>query len=63
MLFPLIISFSISILWREAEGVGVGWPGEEEAPGRPYSGLPVPKEAYRKAGDGLCVRGIGIGQG
>ena len=32
-------------------------PGEEKAPGRPYSGLPVPKGSYRKAVEGLFVRG------
>ena len=31
-------------------------PGEEKAPGRPYSSLPVPEGAYRKAGGGLFTR-------
>ena len=44
------------LLWRQAERVGVVQPGEEEAPGRPYSSLPVPKGAYRKAGEGLFTR-------
>ena len=35
--------------------VGVVQPGEEKAPGRPYSSLPVPKR-YKKAGEGLFTR-------
>ncbi|GAB0178307.1 hypothetical protein GRJ2_000296000 [Grus japonensis] len=31
-------------------------PGEEKAPGRPYSSLPIPEGAYRKAGEGLFTR-------
>ncbi|KAK4815546.1 hypothetical protein QYF61_003638 [Mycteria americana] len=31
-------------------------PGEEKAPGRPYSSLPVPEGAYKKAGEGLFTR-------
>ena len=31
-------------------------PGEEKALGRPCSNLPVPKGAYRKAGEGLFTR-------
>lgn len=30
--------------------------GEEKAPGRPYSGLLVPKRAYKKAGEGFFAR-------
>lgn len=30
---------------------------------RPPRGLPVPKGDCRKAGEGLCVGGVGIGQG
>ena len=44
------------LLQGQAEGVGVVRPGEEKALGRPSSGLPVPKGAYRKAGEGLFVR-------
>ena len=36
--------------------VGVGQPGEEKAPGRPSSGLPVLKGGYRKDGEGLFIR-------
>jgi len=36
--------------------VGVVQPGEEKAAGRPYCGLPVPEEAYKKAGEGLFTR-------
>ncbi|PKU45669.1 rna-directed dna polymerase from mobile element jockey- hypothetical protein [Limosa lapponica baueri] len=36
------------VLWRQVERVVVVQPGQEKAPGRPYSNLPVPKEAYRK---------------
>ena len=36
--------------------VGVVQPGEEKAPGRPYSSLPVPTGAYKKAGEELFTR-------
>ena len=40
----------------QATRVGALQPGEEKAPRRPYSGLPVPEGAYRKAGEGLFIR-------
>ncbi|GAB0185611.1 mitochondrial enolase superfamily member 1 [Grus japonensis] len=36
--------------------VGIVRPGEEKAPGRSNSGLPVPEGAYRKDGEGLFIR-------
>ncbi|GAB0203623.1 hypothetical protein GRJ2_002827900 [Grus japonensis] len=41
---------------RHAETVGVVQPGEEKAPERPYSSLPVPKAACQKAGEHLFTR-------
>ena len=41
--------------------VGVVQPGEEKAPGRPYSSLQVSKGVYKKAGEGLFTRVIGQG--
>ena len=38
--------------------VGAPQPGEEKALGEPYSSLPVPEGAYRKAGEGFFYRGI-----
>ena len=43
-------------LWDWAERAGAFQPGEEKAPRRPYSGLPVPEGSYRKAGEGLFMR-------
>ena len=43
--------------------VGVVQPGEEKAPGRPYSGLPVLKGGYRKDGEGLLSGSVVMGQG
>ena len=40
----------------QAMRAGALQPGEEKAPRRPYSGLPVPEGAYRKAGVGLFIR-------
>jgi len=40
----------------QAARAGALQPGEEKAPRRPYSGLPVPEGAYRKAGEGLLLR-------
>jgi len=40
---------------EKAERVGAVQPGEEKAPGRPYSSLPVPEEAYKKSGEGLLT--------
>jgi len=39
-----------------AERVGDVQPGEEKVVGRPYSSLPVPEGAYRKAREGLFTR-------
>ena len=36
--------------------VGAIQAGEEKALQRPYSSLPVTEGAYRKAGEGLCIR-------
>ena len=36
--------------------MGAVQPGEEKAPGRPYSSLPVPEGASKKAGEGLFTR-------
>jgi len=44
--FPDLIVFII-------ERVGAVQPGEEKGPGRPYSSLPVPEGAYKKAGERL----------
>jgi len=38
------------------EGAGAVQPGEEKAPGRPYSSLSLPEGAYRKARKGLFTR-------
>jgi len=40
----------------QAARAGALQPGEEKAPRRPYSGLPVPEGAYSKAGVGLFIR-------
>ena len=40
----------------QAERAGAVQPGEEIAPGTPYSDLPPEMEAYRKAGVGLFLR-------
>jgi len=40
----------------KAEGAGAVQPGEEKAPGRPCSSLPVPEGAYRKGGENLFSR-------
>ena len=40
----------------QAEGVGAVQPGEEKAPGCPYSILPVPEGADRKDGEWLFTR-------
>jgi len=37
--------------------VEVVQPGEEKAPERPSSSLPVPEVAYKKVGEGLFTRG------
>ena len=44
------------LLQRQAERAGALQPGEQKAPRTPYSSLPVPKGAYRKAGEGLFIR-------
>ena len=44
------------LLWWKAERVGAVQPGQEKAPGRPYCGLSVPEETYKKAGKGLFTR-------
>jgi len=36
--------------------VGAVQLGEEKGLARPYSSLPVPEEAYKKAGDGLFTK-------
>jgi len=41
------------LLQGKAERIGVVQPGEDKAAGRPYSSLPVPEAAYKKAGKGL----------
>ena len=48
-------------LWGQAERDGVFWPGGQKALRRPYSRLPIPERACRKAGEGLFVR-AGSGQ-
>ena len=40
-----------ALLGGKAERVGAVHPGEEKAPGRPYSRLPVVKGAYKEAGE------------
>ena len=42
-------------LWGQAQRAWALQPGEEKAPGRPYSGLPVPEGPYRKVGEGLFI--------
>jgi len=42
--------------YNKAERVGAVQPGEEKALGRPYCSLPVPEEAYKRAGEGLFTR-------
>ena len=44
------------LLHGQAERAGAFQPGEDKAPGGPYRGLPVPEEAYRKAGERLFIR-------
>ena len=44
-----------SPLRGQAERAGAVQPGEEKAPERPYSNLPGPEGAYRKAGEGLFI--------
>ena len=43
-------------LQGQAERAGALQPGEERAPRRLYSSLPVPEGASRKAGEGLFIR-------
>lgn len=38
------------LLSRQAKRVGIVHPGEQKAPGRPYSNLPIPKGAMRVLG-------------
>jgi len=52
-----------TLLRGNAERVGVAQPGEEKALGRPYSSLPVPEGAYKKAGEGVFTRHVVTGQG
>ena len=47
------------LLWGRSERAGAVQPGEEKAPGRPLSSLPVPEGAYKKAGEGLFTRACG----
>jgi len=42
--------------YEERLRVGVVQPEEEKAVGRPYSSLPVPEGAYKRAGEGLFTR-------
>ena len=52
------------LLRASGEGVGFVQPGEEKAPERPYSGLPVPKGVpTRKLGTDSLSGGVVIGQG
>ena len=41
---------------QQAERVGVVQPGEEKAPGRPYSPFQYLKGTYRRDGEGLFAR-------
>ena len=43
-------------LREQAERVRALQPREKKDPGTPYSSLPVPEGAYRKAGEGLFIR-------
>jgi len=41
---------------KDRQRTGAFLPGEEKGPRGPYSGLPEPEGAYRKAGEGLLRR-------
>ena len=43
------------LAWGKAERVGAVQPGEEQAVGRSYCGLPAHEVAYKKAGEGLLT--------
>jgi len=45
-------------LWGQAGRAGAHQPGEKKAQRRPYSCLPVPEGACRKAGEGLLIREV-----
>ena len=47
---------AIPLLQGQAEGVGAVQPGEEKAPGRPYSSLPVPEGGLQEGRKGLFTR-------
>jgi len=51
-----MIEAGTPLLHRKAERAGVFQPEEKKVPGRPYSSLPVPGGAYKKAGEGLSTR-------
>ncbi|GAB0178655.1 hypothetical protein GRJ2_000330800 [Grus japonensis] len=43
---------------EDSLGVGVVQPGEEKAPGRPYSSLPVPEEGLQESWRGTVYKGM-----
>jgi len=47
---------------EQAERVGAVQPGGEKTAGRPYHSLPVPEEAYKKAGEEVLQGHVVIGQ-
>jgi len=49
------------LLWGKAERVGAVQLGEEKAPGTPYSSLPVPEGAYKKAAEEWLIRACSEG--
>jgi len=53
---PTPVERALTIRSQKRESTVKNHPGEEKAPGGPYRGLPVPKGAYRKAGEGLFIR-------
>lgn len=54
-----------SLLWRQAERVGVVQSGEEKSPlsGETLQDLPVPKSGYKRSGEGLLQGHEVKGQG
>jgi len=45
-----------TLLGGKAEGFRAVQPGEEKAPGKPCSSLPIPEGSYKKGGDRLFIR-------
>lgn len=49
------------LLWKQAERIRVGQPGEEKALKTPYSSLPVPQRGLQESCRGTFYKGTGQG--